>query len=82
VQRREPTELVRKLTRMPELRWLHASITVRGPSADGLGLNGSGVIVVNPPWTLQAAMAGCLPWVTDVLRQDAGARWTLDAGGS
>jgi 23S rRNA (adenine2030-N6)-methyltransferase len=82
VQRREPAELVGRLARLPGLRWLHVAITVRRPSSDGLGLNGSGVFVVNPPWTLQASMRGCLPWLTAVLRQDDGARWTLDAGGA
>ena len=81
VRRREPIELVRKLTRMPDLRWLHASVTVRSPASDGLGLNGSGIFVVNPPWTLREAMGTCLPWLTEVLRQDDGARWELDTGG-
>jgi len=82
VHRRDPVEMVRKLSRIPDLRWLHASVTVRGPSPDGLGLNGSGMFVVNPPWTLQAAMGACLPWLTEVLRQDAGARWVLETGGT
>jgi 23S rRNA (adenine2030-N6)-methyltransferase len=81
VHRREPIELVRKLTRMPDLRWLHASLTVRRPSPDGLGLHGSGVFVVNPPWTLEAAMGACLPWLAEALHQDEGVRWTLDAAG-
>ncbi len=81
VRRREPIELVRKLTRMPDLRWLHASVTVRSPASDGLGLNGSGIFVVNPPWTLRDAMGTCLPWLTEALRQDDGARWELDTGG-
>lgn len=79
VQRREPAELVRTLSRMPDLRWLHVTLTVRRPSEDGLGLHGSGLFVVNPPWTLPATMEACLPWLTDVLGQDDGARWTLDA---
>lgn len=79
VQRREPTELVRTLIKMPDLRWLHASLTVKHPGQDGLGLHGSGMFVVNPPWTLSATMETCLPWLTEVLAQDAGAGWTLDA---
>jgi 23S rRNA (adenine2030-N6)-methyltransferase len=81
VQRREPAELVRRLTRMPGLRWLHASLTVRGPSEDGLGLHGSGMFVVNPPWTLPAAMGETLPWLAAALAQDEAARWALDTGG-
>lgn len=81
VQRREVAELVRTLTRLPDTRWLHATLTVRRPSADGLGLHGSGLFVVNPPWTLPAALHAALPWLTLKLGQDDGARWTLDTGG-
>ncbi len=82
VQRREPAELIRKFKRMPDLRWLHAGVTVRHPAPGGLGLHGSDLFVVNPPWTLQSTLAACLPWLTDVLRQDDGAGWTLDTGGA
>lgn len=81
VQRREPQEMISKLIAIPGLRWLHASLTVRSPSPDGLGLHGSGMFVVNPPWTLPAALEICLPWLAQVLRQDDGAGWTLDSGG-
>ena len=81
VQRRDPVEMLRKLQRIPGLRWLHASLSVRGASPDGLGLNGSGMFVVNPPWTLDAALRECLPWLATVLRQDEGARWTIESGG-
>ncbi|HRA77244.1 MAG TPA: 23S rRNA (adenine(2030)-N(6))-methyltransferase RlmJ [Burkholderiaceae bacterium] len=84
VQRRESLELARKLQRMPGLRWLHATLAVRAPSPDGLGLHGSGMFVVNPPWTLQAALREALPWLADALARDAGAGWSLhraDAGG-
>ncbi|MCL4774823.1 MAG: 23S rRNA (adenine(2030)-N(6))-methyltransferase RlmJ [Burkholderiaceae bacterium] len=78
VQRRESAELPRRLARMPGLRWLHATLTVRAPSADGLGLHGSGIFVVNPPWTLERALRAALPWLADTLAQDAAAGWSLD----
>lgn len=81
VQRPEPGELVRKLSRLPGVKWLHAALTVRHPSADGLGLHGSGLFVINPPWTLRAQLQECLPWLATVLAQDSGARWTLESGG-
>ena len=79
VQRRDVTEMVRKLSRMPGLKWLHASLSVRTPAADGLGLHGSGMFVVNPPWTLRVAMQASLPWLAEALRQDGGACWTLES---
>lgn len=79
VARREPVELVRRLERLPGVRWLHASLTVRRPSIDGLGLHGSGVFVLNPPWTLEAALRECLPWLAEALAQDDGAGWWIRA---
>jgi len=81
VQRPEPAQMLRQLIQLPGLRWLHISLTVRNPSLDGLGLHGSGLFVVNPPWTLPATMETCLPWLCTVLRQDDGARWTLASEG-
>lgn len=78
VQRRESAELARRLARMPGLRWLQATLTVRAPSVDGPGLHGSGIFVVNPPWTLERALRAALPWLADALAQDAAAGWSLD----
>ena len=82
VQRRDSLELARKLERLPQARWLHATLTVRTPSPDGLGLHGSGVFVVNPPWTLEAALRQTLPWLAQALAQDAGARWSIASSGA
>lgn len=81
VQRPEPADLARRLRNQPGIRWLHATLSVRHPSVDGLGLHGSGMFVVNPPWTLQATLQECLPWLEAALRQDGGAGFTLETGG-
>lgn len=60
-----------------ERPWLHVSLTVRHPADDGRGLHGSGMFVVNPPWTLADQLQDCLPWLCKVLAQDGGARYTL-----
>lgn len=78
VQRRESVQLPEKLARLPVKSWLHASLTVRKPAAGGLGLHGSGMFVLNPPWTLAAAMKDTLPWLKETLAQDSGAAFTLD----
>lgn len=79
VQRREAQSLVRTLERWPGLRWLHATLSVSRPPASGLGLYGSGVFVVNPPFGLEAALRASLPFLVDALAQDGGARWWLQA---
>jgi 23S rRNA (adenine2030-N6)-methyltransferase len=38
--------------------------------SDEHGMTASGMIVINPPWTLTAEMTQVLPWLTDVLGND------------
>src|SRR5690606_4533001 len=81
VQRLEVQELVRSLERLPT-PWVHATLTVRKPSGDGFGLHGSGMFVLNPPWTLHDELAKTLPWLADTLKQDDRAGYTLKQHGS
>lgn len=76
VQRTQAHELARALERLP-VDWVHASLTVRKPAADGLGLHGSGMFVINPPWTLYEELSAAMPWLRDALAQDAHARHVL-----
>ncbi|MFC4299463.1 23S rRNA (adenine(2030)-N(6))-methyltransferase RlmJ [Castellaniella hirudinis] len=76
VQRVQAHEMARAFERLP-VEWVHATLTVRKPSADGLGLHGSGMFIVNPPWTLHEELRAALPWLTKTLAQDEHARHTL-----
>lgn len=76
VQRREVQELTRSLERL-QTPWVHASLTVRKPADDGFGLHGSGMFVLNPPWTLHAELARTLPWLRDKLAVDDRATFSL-----
>ncbi len=63
---------------------LHADIAMLAPpptlvaelllrsADDPFRLNGSGMLVVNPPWQLDQALAELLPWLTDVLAPEGG----------
>jgi len=82
VPRRDALELPRQLAKLADqqpLDWLHASLTVRRPDASGHGLYGSGVFLLNPPWTLAASLREALPWLAHELAQDSGASYQLDA---
>lgn len=76
VQRREVQELTRSLERL-EAPWVHASLTVRKPSDDGFGLHGSGMFIVNPPWTLHAELEETMPWLKNKLGMDDRAGFSL-----
>jgi 23S rRNA (adenine2030-N6)-methyltransferase len=42
-------------------------------------MHGSGIFVLNPPWTLKATLHGLMPYLVRVLGQDAGAAYNLDS---
>jgi 23S rRNA (adenine2030-N6)-methyltransferase len=54
-----------------------AALTVCKPAADGYGLHGSGMFVINPPWTLHDSLQATLPWLAGALGQDARAGFSL-----
>ena len=41
-------------------------------------MTGSGMIIVNPPWKLEQQMQQLLPWLTEQLKQDDSAKFTLE----
>jgi len=78
VQRSEALELPSRLLQLKPERWLRAELRVREPPPDGYGLFGSGMFVINPPWTLPAALEEALPWLAQRLALDESASHTLE----
>lgn len=76
VQRQEVRTLQKQLNALTAT-WIHISLTVKKPSADGFGLHGSAMFIVNPPWTLSADAKATLPWLRDTLAQDDGASFHI-----
>ncbi len=77
LQRVENKELPAKLEKLGA-NWLHVALTVQKPSADGFGMHGSGMFILNPPWTLAQTLKDIMPWLTEALAQDGGARYILE----
>jgi 23S rRNA (adenine2030-N6)-methyltransferase len=81
VTRLESQRFPDQLKRLQPKNWLHASLTVSKPPVDGLGLFGSGMFVLNPPYTLTAQLKEALPYLAESLGQDAKATFKLDHRG-
>ena len=78
LQRGDTRQMPEKLKKVaPD--WLNASIAVKAPSADGFGMHGSGMFIVNPPWTLAEILRRTLPVLTDILGQDDKATFVLES---
>ena len=77
VSRRESRQLPAQLQQLAAGKWLHVSLTVAAPPADGLGLFGSGLFVYNPPWQLGENLRAAMPVLKQLLGQDAQAAFAL-----
>lgn len=71
----EARRLAARLMQFIPDNYLQAELRVRRPG-DG-GMSGSGVVVLNPPWTLSARCQETLPWLTAQLAQDEQAGYEL-----
>ena len=60
---------------------LRAELHVRRPQADGFGMHGSGMFVINPPYVLAAQLRENLSALTRLLAQDEGAHFVLETRG-
>ena len=77
VRRHESGRLPEQLQRLAAGNWLHVSLTVMAPPADGFGLFGSGVFVFNPPWQLAERLRAVMPTLKAALAIDPRAAFTL-----
>jgi 23S rRNA (adenine2030-N6)-methyltransferase len=78
LQRREAQNLPDQLLRAATGDWLHVTLDVKAPSADGFGMHGSGLFVFNPPWKLEAELRAIMPALAALLGADDGAGYHLD----
>lgn len=91
IPRPEAHDLPRRLKTMANKAgkpWLHATLTVKSsklaaPASENQrrpGLPASGMFLINPPFTLQAALREALPQMAELLAQDRHATHGLEVG--
>lgn len=79
VTRPESQRFPEQLKRLQPTNWLHLTLTVSRPPSDGYGLYGSGMFILNPPYTLAAAMKETLPFLVEALGEDDTARFSVES---
>jgi 23S rRNA (adenine2030-N6)-methyltransferase len=52
-------------------------MTVQEPDEKGFGMLGSGLFVINPPWTLKTTMEAVMPYLIEKLAQYPGASYEI-----
>lgn len=78
LQRAEARQLPQQLKQLEVKSWLHVALSVQAPSAEGFGMHGSGMFILNPPWTLHDELKTVMPYLVKVLGQDSGAEFELE----
>ena len=77
LQRPEPAEMIEDLIALNAPNWLHVTLTIQTPSPEGYGMHGSGLFIINPPWTLPNILAETMPILTALLALDETADYAL-----
>lgn len=87
VARPEAHDLPRKLKNAASKagkHWVYASLSIKSGQSNArgvpVGLSGSGVFVVNPPYVLMAALKESLPHLVKAMAQDEHAGFVLEQG--
>ncbi|MGE0563142.1 MAG: 23S rRNA (adenine(2030)-N(6))-methyltransferase RlmJ [Pseudolabrys sp.] len=75
--RPDPDALAKSIRRLATAKILRAELTVSALS-DPSRLNGSGLIIANPPWTLERDLSVMLPELLRLLARDAKAGYRVD----
>ncbi len=75
--RREPDALAKSLRRLGTAKILRAELNV-APLSDPTRLNGCGLILVNPPWTLESELSVLLPALAGILGREGQGGFKLD----
>ncbi len=70
LQRPEPAHMIENLKALAIPHFLHVSMQVHQPSAEGFGMHGSGLFIVNPPWVLQQQLEATMPSLLNLLALD------------
>ena len=78
LQRPEPREMIEDLMHLDLPNWLHVEMTIHTPSIEGFGMHGSGLFIVNPPWTLPNILNETMPVLTQLLALDETANYALN----
>lgn len=74
--RDEPEQMIEGLRALSTPNWLNATLQITSAS-DDIGMYGSGIYIINPPWTLPKTLQESLPILTKLLAKDGHASYQL-----
>lgn len=79
LSRPEPAAMVKDLMCLNLPNWLQVTLSVQAPAPEGFGMFGSGLFIINPPWTLPETLNQTMPVLTQLLALDDSARYQISS---
>jgi len=79
LQRPEPLTMIQKISRLNFTDWVDVRLTVTRPNENGYGMYGSGMFIINPPWSLPEILKENMPLITSSLAIDDSAHFNLES---
>lgn len=76
--RQSADPMLRKLHKLAPDNWLQVELNIKRQPSDGFGMFGSGLYIINPPWTLPDQLGEALPALVRTLGEDSTAGFHLD----
>jgi 23S rRNA (adenine2030-N6)-methyltransferase len=70
LHRSEPKIMIEDLKKLKLTNWLNVTLTVNKPNESGIGMYGSGLFIINQPWTLAESLKDSLPYFEKILGTD------------
>ncbi len=77
LQRPEPAKMIERLMNLNIPDWLHVEMSVQAPPSEGFGMHGSGLFIINPPWTLPGILNESMPVLAQLLALDDTAEFRI-----
>lgn len=77
VLRQQTKRMIKNLQATGIRKILQIELAVR-PDSEQRGMTASGMLVINPPWTLEQEMRSLLPYLAKKLQPEGTASWTLE----
>ncbi|PIT62517.1 23S rRNA (adenine(2030)-N(6))-methyltransferase RlmJ [Snodgrassella alvi] len=79
LSRGESLKLPQNLQKLAPDNFVQAELYVHAPRRNGFGMHGSGMFIINPPYTLPGILEKVLPAMTRLLAQDDSAHFVLNS---
>jgi 23S rRNA (adenine2030-N6)-methyltransferase len=77
LQRPEPAEMIKQLLAL-NTDYLQVELNVQASNMDGYGMHGSGMFIVNPPYTLPKTLKETMPELARLLALDEAANFLME----